>query len=623
MGTFLTSIHVRSTDRAAIQAQLLAQAKAAGQRPAEADEEADRTVILSGPDPGGWCSVYDEAGEGQDTKVLDALAKALSRDAPAFWLLVHDSDDLLLSLFQRGKRLDRYHSGRRRGPVEERLAAWAPCLAPGQDEATLRAVFEHRGVFAEEALRPLGQALGVDPEALSRSHRDLDGQAPAGGICLRFRQVDRAEPAAPTGPPRLRSPLDEARLAGHPGLPAPRPVEAAVDGALQLSLTLRNQGGPGRGVQVRVSADTACARWETAQLILGDPRLRAVQEAALIPRGDELIADFPDVALPPGLPGLAVPPSGSSERWLKQLFSTQVHVNLRGVGQRPGEGLVQLAIVPTGGEGSAGRFPVRVRSTAGRPLRALPTVHPSQLAPLEADDLLVGLAILRDLDLAQLGALAQALAPLVPAEGKVQTTRYARTGLTALPTAPKLSSGGAARFLESKRFRGLLEGLTEGSSQVSAAWEPGEATLEIGYGILGFGDPCLGVLFQLRTPDRQADAALAQAWDALGGALIQGLITRWGGPSGLEMTPYELACGVMGQCTLERAWVSRWLRGLGRGLLWLGPELGQALDGLAEPRRLRIDDLPAAEAQLAALLPSGSDWQVGVRQRYLHLPPPR
>src|ERR1700722_8174233 len=75
---------------------------------------------------------------------------------------------------------------------------------------------------------------------------------------------------------------------------------------------------------------------------------------------------------------------------------------------------------------------------------------------------------------------------------------------------------------------------------------------------------------------------------------------RWAPQFGLDSTPYERACGVGGQCTLHRSWLSRWVRGVTVGTLWLG-----------EPIANRVEDR-AALAAAAKVTPLGTGLRVAV-----------
>jgi hypothetical protein len=106
---------------------------------------------------------------------------------------------------------------------------------------------------------------------------------------------------------------------------------------------------------------------------------------------------------------------------------------------------------------------------------------------------------------------------------------------------------------------------------------------------------------------------------------MQAFMGRWAwrGLPLLDMTPYEIACGLGGQCTTARFWCQTYLRGVTEQM-WLGPDLLARLGGIdmlatvAEVTPIgggihvelkgeaKLDEL---EAALEPLLPGENDWQ--------------
>jgi hypothetical protein len=190
---------------------------------------------------------------------------------------------------------------------------------------------------------------------------------------------------------------------------------------------------------------------------------------------------------------------------------------------------------------------------------------------------------------------------------------------------PKLSAGKAAGFLDSQRWRDLVAGeSTAWAEWIAGAESRGQTRIELGRGLLPSPRAVTGLAVNLDGGDLDgAQAALTRAIDALAleGGLLQAFVTRWGAAASLEGTPWEMACGVMGQCVLERPWVERYLRGIGEGVVWLGPALRAAAGEPAGVRlgdavRVDVGDRSAAERALEAILPDAAAWQQGVRARY-------
>jgi hypothetical protein len=112
MGAFFTNVHVLApaeraeAAHAAILDCIRSLASERGLVPCEDDAKADRGFIVRRGAT--WLSVYDQATESQDIELLDELAARLSASSrcPALAVLVHDSDQLLLRLFQDGQVAD-------------------------------------------------------------------------------------------------------------------------------------------------------------------------------------------------------------------------------------------------------------------------------------------------------------------------------------------------------------------------------------------------------------------------------------------------------------------------------------------------------------------------------------
>lgn len=655
MGAFFTSVQVRAADPGAgLEAASAVVRKLATEQGMVAvgdGENADRQVVLVAGQ--GWVSVYDEATEDQDPAVLDALGTALSAalGAPAVSVLVHDSDSLLLGLYVGGKRADRYDSAPgllegalrklRPGPHRKRWRAAFPDAG-----SELERVFGTTALFAEAGLEPLSTALGLPLERLATGYRYLGQQLVLEGrphvrrLGFRLRERPAWEHHA-AGPPRLRTPWEQAAEQHGHVMPADAvvPVLASVGGGVRAGLTTRNLGGPGRGVRVAIESPAGLVQWERAELVLGLPQAGDRVEAPLVAAGSGWEAVFPEVSIPPGQSeGAALPVGpGGLRRALAAQFATQVHVNVHGEGIAPGTGELSLRLAPLDHptHGTHWTVPLELRTTEGRPLRAPATLVPQMLAPLESDEVLVVLAVV-DSDRVQAAARAvgAAVADHVPDRGKVALVRFPQPGGPHSGGRPRQSRLKAAGVLAHQKWEGALAELGGVWSQVGLEWTGGlfhrgvTTGITVGMGILPSPGSVSAVALAL-VGGQGAEAGLAAALDGLaeGGGLHQALLTRWGAPTSLESTPYELAVGIHGQCTLERSWVGRWLRGVGVGRLWLGPELQQhvarpALEAAAQTVQLgevlavEVAELSAVERALAGVLPGPMDWQQGMQARY-------
>ena len=194
MGAFFTNVQVRTdlhgaeATRQAILETLAARAHREGFSPCAEGAHADRTIVV-GP-PGRWIAIYDEATEDQRLEPLDELTRAMSEVAggPAVGVLVHDSDWLLLRLFDAGSSVDVFE----RGVDKEKgtLAAWASLCEREEDIAS---AFKRRDLDAEDTLRDIASAVGMAPTNASTGYEYLRdaGPLPDGSTVLRCRLRER------------------------------------------------------------------------------------------------------------------------------------------------------------------------------------------------------------------------------------------------------------------------------------------------------------------------------------------------------------------------------------------------------------------------------------------------
>jgi hypothetical protein len=142
--------------------------------------------------------------------------------------------------------------------------------------------------------------------------------------------------------------------------------------------------------------------------------------------------------------------------------------------------------------------------------------------------------------------------------------------------------------------------------------------------------PHLGLWFDIRAtkaPDiERVKTALVEIVDGIvrAGHAHQAFLARWDWRPALTLdaTPYELACGVHGQCTTRHSWVERYLHAVA-DVVWLGPTLRERLPGFQAPEgtsamaigsalRVTCGDAGAVRAferAVAPLLPGADDWK--------------
>lgn len=653
MGSFFTSVQIRcpaplGLDQVTLALEGLMAAR--GMTPVADAAAADRTMLIDLQ--GDWVSVYDEVCDGQDQGELAQLASALSRafSTHAVTILVHDSDVLLLGLFRDGAQIDRYDSdpnyfeGAGAGtsrPPSGRPAAWAPLLAGPASVEELRRAWADP-VQAETVLARTASLVGLDPARASVGYEYATKDDPR-YVTLRFRHATR--PAYETreeGPPRLENAFYVPQLDVSTGSP------------VEIHCAIRNGGGVGRGLLVVAygsAVENGLVSLDAVELTVG-PAGAPPTSAPFVDRqsadGRPLrVAAFPSLEVPAGIDHEAAlrekPPL---RRLMELLVSSQIRARLSGHGRAAGVGALEVGFVVEAPEAQfLHSMALRSLPPARRPLRAAPDVEPHLLRPLQGRKQLVAMASL-DLPQAEAAAVAAEIfarwielfetterlrLTVFPADGtRPRSGKAKRKGLFASARGRKLREElASARVVavEGVRLRGEdpslpVEGFAFGTTMLepALAHDPSLPTLAVWVSVDGTGE---AAAVRTREASALARATMDEVMTTRRG--VQALCGRWTWrPSThLDLSPYESACGVGGSCTLRRSWLTRFLRGVGVGDLWLGAALTAripdraALEAAAtvtkvgEGLRVEIADpaVDGVEAALAPLLPTASDWR--------------
>lgn len=228
MGSFFANVQVFAP-RDLVRERLIAHATAGVYDLAQDGSDRGCAIASSGE---GWTAVYDEDMDAHDLKWIEDLAAIMSL-APAeraVSILVSDSDELVLSLFEVGKRVNRI-----------RIVPGKPVKFSRRWRAAfpkLPAILAAPDAVAEEPLTTIAEAMGISEDHLFGSYEHRD-ELPAPMEELRFtlkpehRFIRWVE-----GPPRIWTPQSERRYTTTPGRD------------LFLSSTLLNKGGACRGISV-------------------------------------------------------------------------------------------------------------------------------------------------------------------------------------------------------------------------------------------------------------------------------------------------------------------------------------------------------------------------------------
>jgi hypothetical protein len=182
MGLFCVNFHLRMTDDRALSEAL--------------NRRGIRRYRVV-PAKSGWTSLYEEQASEQDEGRIRELAGGLSEHlrVPAIAFMVHDSDVACYWLFDNGQLRDEYNSDpgyfdgdadERPGPSGGRPDVLLPYCRPGVRQDELAAMLSEQTVrattFADDVIRRLAGALGIDRKRAIADYRDVAGDDGPGGM---------------------------------------------------------------------------------------------------------------------------------------------------------------------------------------------------------------------------------------------------------------------------------------------------------------------------------------------------------------------------------------------------------------------------------------------------------
>jgi hypothetical protein len=627
--------------------------------PAAADEAAERTIFVAVAPK--WIGIYDELCDEQRQDVLEHLARELSERlaAPTVTILVHDSDVLELGLFGAGTLLDRFNnnpdyfgkvSAKERRSARGHPEHWSSVLTPGALPTTLRAVWRKQKLFAEDTLRETADLLGLAEERAQVGFRYLqegdETLSSAQVSTLRFRRAVRpAQENAAEGTPRFEFHGSAARIV------------AVVGRSAQFHGSVRNRGGPWRGLSVVIfgdALDRGLLSVTSVQLVVRHGNQQTVLTA---PSKDELrgerrrsVAHFPDLAI---VAGPAMPESvvgldtlesvvELAEAWKLQQSAMLIHANVFCLGGALGTGEVQLAFVPLGGREGAGviRFAAEVFPPARRPLRAIESEHAVPQLPTHVLFTLVSLDLGRPEAAGVAASMIERFCGLLTPSSELAVTVVPRERARV-----KTSKASVSHLLRGARWQKLKGELER------AACVGGERKVKVddfharrpsdGFSFGGAlirreltGDrelPTLALWFDLENVPSERAVAAETLLEAL---MTEAMVSHSGMQAvlgrttamhvvGLDSTEYERACGIHGQCTVLRSWLTRFVRIVPVGTLWLGEPLATAIpdmktleasarvESLGRVLKITIENeaaLERVERAVAPLLASEDDY---------------
>lgn len=626
------------------------------------EADADRTVYIGPLGEKPWLTVFDSQG---DLRKLAQELSAKTRGTAVFINLI-DSDVVHLRRYTMGEIVDDYCnapdqcSGYIDDPdwvsdwgdrSQEELVAltrgeaakWLDLLAGSADPAKVQEVWQSKPVFADDILWAMVDALAMNEEEIWTASEGTGFER----LMFRLTEPRRYEIKA-EGPPILQ-------LTGHGGL-----HHVCVGDPLEMFAGVQNNGGPATGLDVITwgsALDRGIAAVQKASIESATNPAEA-QEAAFVRKQRRLaekeialfVASFPDLELPQGIAGGLETTSQSGVDWNKAyeaLRATQIYVRVAGTVQRTGSGELCLAFSPHANRkrGQA-VYPARLEAHPAprRPLRSRQAPHPVSsdlLRKLEKPDQLFAMVVLGASREQSAEVVADALetwASYAVGKPSERLTAGLRSDIRLLPTRQKLM---VAEIVQGKRRSTMREALVscvsfELKSRSSRALFDAsplsfQHSNELPVPHLGFWFPC-SVFDETRLAE--IEKWLTGLVDSLmqWGDGLQAVMGKWDWweSTSLDLTPYEIACALGGQCTTGDFWCRRYLRGV-TGRIWLGRDLLSHLGSLEPLEALAaITDLGGAirlelgeqatmdefERALAPLLPSGEDWRDGMGRIY-------
>jgi hypothetical protein len=626
----------------------------------EADQDPDREVFVGPPGDAPWLTIFDTQGD------LRELAQTVSAaiDGTTIFISLIDSDVVHLRRYSGGQVVDDYCNAPHlydsygldadwlsdwdeaseeelKALTRGDLASWRDLLVEGVDLDELRDTWDSEPVFADDILWATANALAMNKEEIGSG--SWFGAEKSTRLTFRL-MGPRAYEVKAGGPPRLS-------LASYVA-----PSEIYVGEQLDLFICVQNNGGTATGLDI-VAWGTAIDR-EIVQLRKAEvrkwPNLEGTEEMDFAPlRGrtgeQEMavhVASHNSFELPQGISGGSQVMSQRGVDWRKAyeaIRETQFHVRVLGSVETTGTGELFIAFVPHANreDGQAlWQACLKALPMPRQPLRcrdAHQPIHPGSLRRLETPSHLFALISLGTGREQSAEVAADAIETWAAKTAQLDTDRLItdlRTQLDLMPKKDHLLAGDIPASCRWKELRKALRNcvsfsIRHGGACVmfdvnplffQASDEEPVAHLKFCYSATALGE------VELETTNEWLVGMTSSLMTSAAG--LQAVVGRWEWQESMDlsMTPYELACGIAGQCTTARSWCERFLRGV-TGQLWLGPDLlarlGEAdrltsiatIGACGNGVRVVLNDdatLDELETALEPLLASQTDWREGM-----------
>lgn len=671
MGTFLSNIQIYAGDESGLEVcsrlvELIREQLSADYVEVDPSrEEVDRLIHVGCVENCRWITLYDD---GQDTlRAAQQLSGVLDKAAVSVVLV--DSDVLLLNLYEDGEELDAYNSDpdyAAEEPITPKMRKemlghperWRAFLTGDATLEQLRQAWDSQSIFADSILHATAGLFGMHLDhviELIKSMPDEKGEFTR--LAFRYKHTPAYRVPA-EGPPRFE-------IASY----SPEPVLTQGD-IFDIHLSAYNRGASGKGLDIVLwgeAIEQSYIEVEKGRVFLVEQPDKMVditfQETEGRVKGENtqlLVGGLADIQLPQGIANNA---AGGADwrRSYEAQQKTAIHVSIHGKVLKAGETTLMVGLVPHANlqEGKVGiTHHLKIHPPSREPLHYNKEGAGSRyLRVLEQPRRLVGLisfgADQRTCAQAVSDAIRQwhsFISPLGLEDYEIATWKR-------LKTKPQMLSVPKEQFPDQwKDFPKILKtckGL--GGKLPSGVIGEYEIPIDNGHGftydpvslyirLMGKDNdsPHLALWADLHAPQADPDALTDALKAIIDQAMIKGqghqaFLARWDWAPATnhttDSTPYELVCGIHGQCTATHDWCRRFLRGVSEHI-WLGRSLldhlpdraaleqvadirvvGEALAVSLKPEST-LDDL---EKILAPLLPSQQDWLESHRELYSNI----
>ena len=629
-------------------------------------KDSDRTVFVGPLGDAPWLTIFDSQGD------LRELAQRVSAaiNGTAVFINLLDSDIVHLRRYSDGELVDDYcnapHLYDGYGPdpdwlpdwgdmTEEELkaatrgdlASWRDLLISGTDLSVLREIWDSEPVFADDILWASTDALAMNKDDIFTDFW-FDAEK---YTQLNFRLKEpRLYEVKAEGPPKL--------VLLHGSVES---NEVYVGQQLDLPILVQNDGGADTGIDIIV--------WGTA---LGNKMIEllkvqvwkmtdseALKEMTFttqkeIDKGQEemplYVASLDDFEVPQGISSGAEVMSQRGvdfhkvyEAIAQTQFQVRVLCNIESVCS----GELFIAIAPQNNkeaEQVVYRAYIKALPMPRKPLRyhdAQKPIHPINLRKLETPSHLFALI--------SLGTGQEQSAEVVANEIEMWVTEIASNDTDSFSTYLRmdldlhhksdnistLDIPGSPYWKELREALGNCMNFLIKSRTASAIYDANTLFMQNSNTELA---PQLMFRYSTVGMDKVEFEAINKWLQGMvnrimtKASVLQAIVGRWEWHDTMDvnMTPYEIACGIGGQCTTARFWCMRFLRGVTEQL-WLGPNLLTQLGGTKRLSSIATvtpcgdgvhitlneeSTLNELEKALECVLASEIDWREGMERLY-------